>query len=135
MDIVLDSLETAGPFLLHFGAALVAEALFLVLYMAVTKHHELALIKVGNQAAAVSLGGAMIGFTLPLASAISHSVDLIDMAIWSAVALVVQLVVLFIVELMLGVSDKISKGDLAAGTILAVSSLTIGLVNAACMTY
>ena len=135
MEIIRDSLDTTVPFLQHFGAALVLEAVFLLLYMAVTKHHELTLIKQGNQAAAISLGGAMIGFTLPLASAISHSVDLVDMIIWSVVALIVQLLVLFVVELMLSVSNKIDKGDIAAGTTLASASLAIGLVNAACMTY
>ena len=133
---VMMSLQTAGTFLVYFVAAVVAESLFLTLYMATTKHNELPLIKEGNVAAAISLGGAVLGFTLPLASAISQSVSLIDMAVWSAVALVVQLAVLMIVELLLReISDRISKGSVAAGITLASASLSIGVINAASMTY
>ncbi|HEY4135094.1 MAG TPA: DUF350 domain-containing protein [Alphaproteobacteria bacterium] len=135
MAIVM-SLQTVGSFLLYFGVALVAMALFLALYMAVTSHHEAALIKQGNTAAAISLGGALLGFTLPLASAIVHSLSLVDMAVWSAIALVVQLVAFKAVDLALReVSRRIEQGNVAAGTTLAAGSLAIGVVNAACMTY
>ena len=135
MDIVM-SLQTVGSFLLYFGLALVAEVLFLFLYMAVTTHHEAALIKQGNVAAAISLAGALLGFTLPLASAIIHSVSLLDMAVWSAIAIVVQLAVFKVMDVALReVSRRIEDGNVAAGVTLAASSLSIGVVNAACMTY
>jgi putative membrane protein len=133
---IMMSLQTIGSFALYFAVALVAVALFVAAYMAVTSHDEVALIKKGNTAAAISLGGALIGFTLPLASVIEHSVSLIDMAIWSAVALVVQLVVLKIVDVALReVSRHIEEGNVAAGTTLAAASIALGIVNAACMTY
>jgi putative membrane protein len=91
-------LQPIGPFLLYFGVALVFEAIFIALYMAVTPHHEATLIKQGNAAAAISLGGAVLGFTLPLASSIIHSVSLLDMAVWSVVALLVQLAVYRLVD-------------------------------------
>ena len=64
----MTSLEPIGLFLVYFGVALAFQAVFIALYMAVTPHHEAALIKQGNAAAAISLGGAVLGFTLPLAS-------------------------------------------------------------------
>ena len=132
----MTSLQPIGLFLLYFGVAFVFEAVFIALYMAVTPHHEAALIEQGNAAAAISLGGAVLGFTLPLGSAIVHSVSLLDMAIWSAVALLVQLAVYLLVNFMLrGVSRRIEEGDTAAATILAVASLSIGMINAASMTY
>lgn len=104
--------------------------------MAVTPHHEVTLIKAGNTAAAVSLGGAVLGFTLPLASAIVHSVSLLDMAVWSAVAVGVQLALFLIATVVLRtLSRHIEDGNLAAGITLATASITIGLLNAACMTY
>ena len=90
MDIML-SLQGLGSFLLYFAAGIAAEAIFVALYIAVTPHREPTLIKAGDTAAAVSLGGAVLGFTLPLASAIANSVAIVDMAVWSGVALVVQL--------------------------------------------
>ena len=42
-------------------------------------------------AAALNLGGAILGFCLPLASTIAHSVSIADVAMWALVALVVQI--------------------------------------------
>ena len=130
------SLQTVGSFLLYFGLALVAEAVFVALYIKTTPHHEAALIKQGNAAAAISLGGALIGFTLPLASVIVHSVSLLDMAAWGAVALIVQLAVYLVVDFLLReISRRIEDGNVAAATTLAAASIAIGMVNAASMTY
>ena len=135
MDIML-SLQGLGSFLLYFAAGIAAEAIFVALYIAVTPHREPTLIKAGNTAAAVSLGGAVLGFTLPLASAIANSVAIVDMAVWSGVALVVQLSVFLLASLLLrGISRRIEESDLAAGITLAVAALAIGIVNAASMTY
>lgn len=135
MDIMY-SLQGLGSFLAYFLAAIVAESIFVVLYMAVTPHREMALIKAGNAAAATSLGGAVLGFTLPVASAVANSVSLLDMAVWSVVAMVVQLVVFLLASLLLrGLSRRIEEGNVAAGITLAAASLAIGVLNAASMTY
>lgn len=135
MDIML-SLQGLGNFLAYFAIALAAEAAFVWLYMLVTPHHEAALIKNGNAAAAVSLGGAVIGFTLPLGSAVISSISLLDMAIWASIALVVQVIVFLVASRILrGLSARIESGDLAAGITLAAASIAIGILNAASMTY
>jgi putative membrane protein len=132
----MTSFEPIGLFLVYFGVALVFQAVFIALYMAVTPHHEVALIKQGNAAAAISLGGAVLGFTLPLASIIIHSVSLLDLAVWSLVALLVQLAVYRLVDFLLReISRHIEEGNVAAATTLAVASLAIGMINAASMTY
>ncbi len=128
--------DSLGSFLIYFGAALGAEAIFIALYMLVTPHHEARLIKQGNVAASISLGGAVIGFTLPLVSVIIGSVSLLDMVIWSAVALVVQIGVFILTSLLLrGLSSRIEAGNIAAGVTLASASLAIGAINAASMSY
>jgi len=133
---IMFSLQGVGSFLSYFGAAIAAEAVFLAVYMAVTKHNEAALIRKGNVAAAVSLGGAVLGFTLPLASAVIHSVSLLDMAVWSVLALVVQIAVFLLVDRVLkGISAQIEQDNMAAGATLAVASLAIGVINAASMSY
>jgi putative membrane protein len=130
------SLETLGSFSLYFGAALIALAIFLSLYMAVTPHNEAALIRKGNTAGAISLMGALIGFTLPLAAVIEYSVSLADMAVWSAIAIAVQLAVYLVVNFLLrAISRQIEDGNLAAGITLAGASVAIGVLNAACMSY
>ncbi|MBM3504160.1 MAG: DUF350 domain-containing protein [Alphaproteobacteria bacterium] len=123
-------------FLVYFASALVAEGVFLLIYLRITPHNEFKLIRAGNVAAAISLGGAVLGFTLPLASTIAHSVSLHDMIAWSVVALVAQLVVFVVLSLAFrDLSRRITDDDRAAGTTLAVTSLTIGVLNAACLTY
>jgi len=130
------SWPTLGSFFAYFGAALVAEILFVMIYMKVTPHHEGALIHKGNVAAAISLAGAVLGFTIPLASVIIHSVSFLDMAVWSGVALVVQLAVFWLVDFALrGIGRHIEDGNLAAGITLGVAALAIGVVNAASMSY
>ena len=132
----LGNLQPVGSFLLYFGVALAFEAVFIALYMAVTPHQEVSLIKQGNGAAAISLGGAVLGFTLPVCSVIAHSVSLLHMAEWSIVALLVQLGVFLLVNSLLHkISSRIEDGNIAAATILAVASLAVGTMNAASMTY
>jgi putative membrane protein len=132
----IGNLQPVGSFLLYFGAALVFVAVFAGIYTSVTSHRELALIKQGNGAASISLGGALLGFTLPLGSVIAHSVSLLHMALWSGVALVIQLGVFLLMNALLrNVSRRIEDGNIAAATSVAVASLAIGILNAASMTY
>jgi len=75
-----------GLFLAFLGVASVLLAVFLTVYTSITPLREWALIRQGNQAVALSLGGALIGFALPLASAIAQTHSLTDMIIltrWS----------------------------------------------------
>jgi len=128
------SLQGIDSFFLYFATAVVAEAIFVVLYMAVTPHNESTQIRAGNPAAGLSLAGAVIGFTLPLTSAIAHNVSLPGTVVWAGVALVVQLAVFLLTNLFLrDLSRRIEQGDLAAGITIAVASVASGMISAACM--
>lgn len=136
MDVLAHSLSGLPAFLLYFGLGLALLVVFLVLYSWVTPYHEFGLIRDGNTAAAISLSGATLGFVLPLASAIAHSVNPIDMVVWGVIALVVQIVVYFVVARLLPrLGEQIPEGRVSAATLLAVLSLAAGLLNAAAMTY
>lgn len=134
--VVTSSLSGLPLFLIFAGCSVVALAAFIFLYTLITPHHELTLVRNGNTAASISFGGAVVGFVIPLSQAIAQSVNILDMAIWAAIALVVQLVVFFLASLLLkGVSKKIEAGDIAAGAFLALMAVAGGILNAACMTY
>jgi len=134
--IVTSSLSGLPLFLIFAGSCIVALAAFIFLYTLVTPHHELTLVRQGNLSASVSFGGAVIGFVIPLGQAVAQSVNILDMAIWAAIALVVQIVVFYLSSLLLkGASKKIEAGDLAAGAFLALMAVAGGILNAACMTY
>ena len=137
MDLTLSqSLAGLPGFFAYFGTGLCLLVLFLALYGLVTPYHELALIREGNVAAAISLAGATLGFTLPLASVIAHAVSLPDMFAWSVVALVVQVAVYFVVARAVPrFGEAIRDGRVAAATLLASVSIAVGMLNAASLTY
>jgi len=121
-------------FLLYFGTSVILLLAFLAAYTLVTRIHEWQLIRSGNTAVAISLGGAMIGFALPLASAIMHTQSLTDCIITAAIALVLQLLCYAAMRLVRrDASTALAQGDMAEGVFLASTSLVIGILNAACL--
>jgi len=129
------SLAGVPAFLLYLVAAFALVAIFIVLYTLLTPQREIALIREGNAAAAISLGGAILGFAIPLSKSISQSRDVLDMVVWAIIALAVQLAVFFLSGLVISHEAKrISEGDLAAAWYLAFTAVGAGLINSACMT-
>lgn len=123
-------------FAAYFLLGIALLALFVAVYVRITPYREIALIRTGNVAAAASLGGAMIGFVLPVASSIENSVSLVDMLLWSLVALVVQLIAFVIARAMVpAISKNVEEGQVASGVFLGAIGIALGLLNAACMTY
>lgn len=135
-DTLLASVAGFPEFISFFVLAILLVVLFCRFYTWITPQDELALIKENNSAAAVAFAGALIGFALPLSSAITHSLSLADCAIWGAIALVVQILTFAVVRFALKqLPERISKGEVAAGVFSAGCSIAIGLINSASMTY
>ena len=133
---LLDLLSGLLDFCTYFGAALAYTAVFCTIYCKITPYDELKLIREGNSAPAISFAGALIGFILPLYSAITHSVGLIDMLIWALIAMIVQFAVFGMVRIMFrDLVNDIEQNRVGAATLLASFSLAIGILNAASMTY
>ena len=129
------SLAGTPAFLLYLVAAFALIAIFIVLYSLLTSQREIALIREGNAAAAISLGGAILGFALPLSKSISQSRDMIDMVVWASIALAVQLAAFFLSGLVISHEAKrIAEGDLATAWYLAFTAVAAGLITSACMT-
>lgn len=130
-DPVINSLPAFAG---YFATALALLALFVVLYLFVTPYNELALIRKGNTAAAVSLGGAMIGYALPIAVSVATSHNIASMIGWGVVACVVQLLAYIAARLLLPqIVQNIPLGKLASGIFLASLSLGTGILNAGCI--
>lgn len=133
---MLDYFVAALPhFLAYFGSAVALAALFLFLYAQATPHREFALIREGNAAAATQLIGTFLGFAVPVAVVISHSVSLPDMLLWSAVAALVQLAVFVVIARFVfrAISDRITEGCMASGLFVGGIGLGTGILQAACM--
>lgn len=133
---LVESLSGLIDFCKYFGAALGFVVVFCQIYCWITPYDEMKLIREGNVAPSISFGGALIGFTLPLYSAITHSVDFFDMLIWAVIAMVVQITVFSIVRIFFKeLVRAIENNHCAAATLLAFFSVAIGILNAASMTY
>ncbi len=138
MDTILQSLSGLTQFGTYFGISLVMLLAFKFLYTLVTPHDEWALVKdQQNVAAAWGLTGAVIGFAVALAGAVSNSESLVDFVIWGIVALFAQIAAFAIVRFtfMPKIVQRINDNEVSAGVILGGTSIAVGLLNAACMTY
>ncbi len=108
-------------------------AAFFIIYLWVTHHDEMRLIRGGNSAAALSLAGAVLGFMFPLGMVIAHHATLAKVAFWGIVALIVQIVAYFIARaIMPGLPQAIEGGKVSVGAFSGLVSLSIGILNAAC---
>jgi putative membrane protein len=132
--MILQSLSGVPAFLIYLLVAAALLVAYIVIYTAITRHDEFALIRSNAPGAAVALGLSAIGFALPLTSAISHSVNVIDCVIWGVIALAVQIAVYYLVRLTIpDLSERIAKGELAAAIWLGLTSVTAGMLSAASM--
>jgi putative membrane protein len=136
MEALSSSLSGLPAFLAYFGIAIGFTLAFALAYTLITPHREWALIKANKPAAAVAFGGSLIGFALPLSSAIAHSVGLLDCAVWAAVALLTQVLTFFALRLIIdGLPQRIAADEVATGILVAAASIAVGLLDAASMTY
>ena len=128
--------QGAIAFLIAFAAAGLFTLAFKLIYQWVTPYHEHTLIRQGNTAAAIALGGALIGYVLPLASALSHTISLAEFVAWAALAGVIQIATFVVVSRLAfrNLASRVEAGDMAAALYLAAVSICVGLLNAACMT-
>ena len=129
-----------GAGALNFALAFIAAGgftlIFKALYQVITPHNEGALIRAGNPAAAVALGGALIGYVIPLASALTQTHSLPEFVAWAALAGLIQIVVFWAVRRIVlpDISARIERGEVSAALYLLFISLAVGILNAACMT-
>lgn len=135
MERIQVLLSGSGAFLLSFVVSLCLLALFVALYSALTSHHEMTLIRAGNKAAALSLGGAVVGFVIPVSKAVAQSTSLIDLLVWAAIAFITQILAYGVASLLLPhLRNAIEDDQVASGILLTALSVAIGLLNAASMT-
>lgn len=125
-------------FSLYFFGALGSLFAFKWLFTMITPHDEWQLIKEQkNTAAAIGFGGSILGFALALAGVISNSISLLDFATWAVVALIAQLIAFAMLRFifMPAIVTRIENDEVSAGIMLAAVSISVGILNAACVTY
>ena len=127
---------SALAFVVAFVAAGVFTDPFKVIYQWATPYNEGDLIREGNSPPRSPWAAPLLGYVLPLASALTHTVTLAEFAAWALLAGVIQIVAFTVVRrvVMRDLSDRIERGEMAAAIYMVSISLVVGMLNAACMT-
>lgn len=133
--LLMDSLAGLMPFLIYIGLSLGLTGIYCGVYMLVTSHDELKLIRANNLAAALAFSGSLVGYSLPLAAAATDSRALLEFVVWGGIGIIVQIAIYWLFRLVFlpDVSRRIEAGEVAAGLMLGALSLVGGIINAACM--
>ena len=119
-------------FLLHTGVTVAILFAAAALYILLTPHKEITLIREGNAAAAVSLSGVLVGLAIPLAASLKASTNILEVALWGVVTVVVQLLVFRLVDMILrGLPKRIQEGEISAAALLVGAKLATALILAA----
>lgn len=102
------------------------------LYILMTPHKEIALIRQGNAAAATSLAAVLAGLAIPLAVSMHASTTVVEVALWGASTVLVQLLIFRLSDLVLhNLPKRIQDGEIAAAVALAGVKIATALILAA----
>lgn len=135
-------------FLIYLCVTVPLLGLGLLFFIFTTPYSEFKLIRDGGdlsdpvkasaaRAAAYDLGGKILGQTIVLASAVYHSLGLIDLVIWGLVGIAFQVIVFYLFELLtpFRVLKEIPKGNVSVGLFSFCLSIATGLLLASLISY
>lgn len=116
-------------FIIQLSVALGLFIASLIIYVLMTPHRELELIRAGNPSASLAFAGVIVGLAIPLGSCLAHSFGLWDLLIWGIVTLLIQLLAFRFADIFLrGLPRRIAEGDVAAAVFLMSVKIGIALI-------
>ncbi|KAB2964497.1 DUF350 domain-containing protein [Zoogloea sp.] len=127
-------MEAFYNYVVHLLSGLLMVLAFAAIYQRITPFCEMSLIRQGIVAPALSLAGALIGFSLTVASSILHNDTYLMFLAWSAAGLAMQVLAYVLLgRLVPRLPDLLSANNVAAGAFAGTVALVVGIINAACM--
>ena len=131
-----DILAVLPAFLLDVAVGFALIGLYLAAYTFATSHNAFALIRRNVPSAALALGLSLVGFAVPLSSAMVFAATFFELTTWGLIALLVQIVVYYLVRMLLpDLSKRIAGGEIAPALFLGAASVAAGLVSASAMRF
>ncbi|AFC31934.1 hypothetical protein PM3016_5219 [Paenibacillus mucilaginosus 3016] len=144
----MDQFGTILNFLIYLAVTVPLVGVGILFFNLTTPYSEFKLIRDGGElsdpakvaagkAAAYDLGGKIIGQVLVLASAVYHSVGILDLVIWGLVGIAFQIIIFYLFELLtpFKVLAEIPKGNVSVGIFSFCLSLASGLLMASLISY
>ena len=134
MTPVVQSLLQGVPvLLLHLAVSVFVLVAALRIYLAISPHRQIALVRAGNTAAAVVLGGTAVSLAIPLAFCLAGAVNAWDILLWGLVTLTVQVITAVLVDLLIlpNLPRRIASGDMAAASLVTGLKLAMAALLAA----
>ena len=133
---MFEYIATLPNFLAFLGTSIFLLIAFTAAYVLATPQNDLALIRQGNVSSAVVFGATVLGFALPLASAMAHSVNLLDLLLWGAIACAVQAIASILLRLTIhDLRGHVEADRVAVAIVMASLKIAFGLLNAAAVVY
>lgn len=118
--------------LMHAGVTVLILLAAAGIYILLTPHKEIALVRAGNSAAATSTAGALVALAIPLAVSLHASSTLVELALWGVATVAVQLLMFRLADLVLNhLPRRIQDGEIAAAIALVGVKLATALILAA----
>ena len=135
MDGIIGVLTTGLPVLLaQFAVALALLGAGVFCYNALTPFHEMELVRAGNTAAGIVLGGNFVALAIPPAATLATSLVTLDILVWGVVALLLQLAAFLAASRLIpGLRGMIEEGNSAAACMLVGIQVAVALLNAGAM--
>jgi len=124
--------------LLYGGTALGMLVVGILLTSLITPQKEFKLIKEKNIAAMLAFGGKILGMALVMGAALENAISLMDLLIFSALAIAVQIVSYFIFDLLtftIKFKEEIENNNTAVGGLIAFVAVSIGFIVGKALTY
>jgi putative membrane protein len=118
--------------LLHAAVSLVLLVSGVAAYGLLSPIKEVGLIREGSAAAAVSFAAALLGLAIPLAVSLTASASWVEIVLWGASLIVVQLLLFRMIDLLLtGIPQRVRAGETDAAVLLAAARIAAALILAA----
>lgn len=125
-------LNSIVAFLSYLSVSTLLLIAFVIIYVRFTPYKEFELIALDNSAVAITLSGAILGFTFPLVASIYYTQSLIEMSVWTLITGIVQLSVFLALR---RYAKRIEEGHVASSLVVATFSIAVGLLNAVCISH
>lgn len=132
-SVVFEAFTTGFPVLIsHFVIATLILLSGVSIYVKTSAWNDLALIRSGNLAASISLGGAFLSLSMPLSASLNASLSIPSVIIWGVTAIIIQLICDRLASLVIGdLSSRIEKNDMSAALFVLGIKISVAMINAA----